>query len=87
MPTMSTAWPSRRTASLIASSYDGQLRRYGPDLRLTAKRGGLAGQRPYGVAVDPAGRRVAVGFEDTAKVSILDAVDPDADRRRRRRAA
>ena len=34
--------------SLIASSYDGQLRRYGPDLRLTAKRGGLAGQRPYG---------------------------------------
>ena len=60
--------------SLIASSRDGQLRRYGPDLRLTAKRGGLAGKQPYGVAVDPAGRRLAVGFEDTAKVSILDAV-------------
>ena len=59
--------------SLIASSYDGQLRRYGRDLRLTAKRGGLAGKQPYGVAVDPAGRRLAVGFEDTAKVSILDA--------------
>ena len=49
--------------ALIASSCDGQLRRYGRDLRLTAKRGGLAGQRPYGVAVDPAGRRLAVGFE------------------------
>ena len=44
--------------SLVASSYDGQLRRYGPDLRLTAKRGGLAGQRPFGVAIDPAGRRL-----------------------------
>jgi Caspase domain/WD domain, G-beta repeat len=60
--------------SLVASSRDGQLRRYGPDLRRTAKRGGLAGKQPYGVAVDPAGRRLAVGFVDTAKVSILDAV-------------
>ena len=59
--------------SLVASSYDGQLRRYGPDLRLTAKRGGLAGQRPFGVAIDPAGRRLAVGFRGTAKVSILDS--------------
>jgi hypothetical protein len=60
--------------SLIASSRDGQLRRYGRDLRLTTKRGALAGKQPYRVAVDPAGRRLAVGFEDTAKVSILDAV-------------
>ena len=59
--------------SLIASSYDGQLRRYGPDLRLTAKRGRLAGRHPFGVAIDPAGRRLAVGFDDTPKVSILDA--------------
>jgi hypothetical protein len=49
------------------------LRRYGRDLRRTAKRGGLAGPRPYGVVVDPAGRRLAVGFDDAAKVSILDA--------------
>ena len=60
--------------ALIASSYDGQLRRYGRDLRRTAKRGGLAGKDPYGVAIDPAGRRLAVGFDDAAKVSILDAV-------------
>jgi len=59
--------------SLIASSWDGQLRRYGPDLRLTAKRGNLAAKRPYGVAVDPSGRRLAVGFEDAPNVSVLDA--------------
>ena len=59
--------------SLVASSEDGQLRRYGPDLRLTIKRGGLAENGPYGVAIDPAGRRLAVGFDETPKVSILDA--------------
>jgi WD40 repeat protein len=70
--------------SLIASSWDGQVRRYGPDLRLAIKRGGLAGQRPYGVAIDHAGRRLAVGFNDAQKISILDAaslapiVDVDA---------
>ena len=32
--------------ALITSSFDGQLRRYGRDFRLTAKRGGLAGQSP-----------------------------------------
>src|SRR5208282_1353218 len=42
---------------LIASSDDGQLRRYGPDLKLTAKRGAPDGKDPYGVAIDPAGRR------------------------------
>jgi WD40 repeat protein len=59
--------------ALIATSWDGQLRRYGPDFRLSAKRGSLAGQRPYGVAIDPAGQRLAVGFGDSPKVSILDA--------------
>ncbi len=60
--------------SLIASSGDGQLRRYGRDLRRTAKRGGLAAKDPVGVAIDAAGRRLAVGFYDEPKVSILDAV-------------
>ncbi|MFZ0207449.1 MAG: WD40 repeat domain-containing protein, partial [Roseiarcus sp.] len=59
--------------ALITSSWDGQLRRYGPDLRLSSKRGGLSGQQPYGVAIDPAGRRLAVGFDDAPKVSIFDA--------------
>ena len=59
--------------SLIVSSFDGQLRRYGPDLRLTAKRGGQEGRDPYGVAIDPSGRRLARSFNDKTKVSSLDA--------------
>ena len=62
-----------RDGSLITTSNDGQLRRYGPDLRLAAERGRLAGRSPYGVAIDPAGRRVAVGFNDAPDVSIFDA--------------
>jgi uncharacterized caspase-like protein/membrane-associated protease RseP (regulator of RpoE activity) len=58
---------------LITSSWDGQLRRYGPDLKLTVKRAAPDGKRPYGVAIDPSGRRVAVGYDDQPPVSILDA--------------
>ena len=50
--------------ALITSSYDGQLRRYGPDLKLTVKRAAPDGKDPYGVAIDPSGRRVAVGYDD-----------------------
>jgi dipeptidyl aminopeptidase/acylaminoacyl peptidase len=60
--------------SLIAASYDGSLRRYAPDLRLTVKRAAPTGKHPYTVAVDPEGRRVAVGYADAPHVSILDAV-------------
>ena len=49
------------------------MRRYGPDLKLTAKRAAPDGKRSYGVAIDLSGRRVAVGYEDTTSVSILDA--------------
>jgi WD40 repeat protein len=41
--------------ALITSSFDGQLRRYGPDLKLTAKHVAPDGKRPYGVAIDPSG--------------------------------
>jgi hypothetical protein len=58
---------------LIASSDDGQLRRYGPDLKLVVKRKAPDGKDPYGVAIDPSGGRVAVGYVDTVSVSILDA--------------
>jgi hypothetical protein len=59
--------------ALIASSVDGQLRRYGPDLKLTVKRKAPDGKNPYGVAIDPSGRRVAIGYLDEPPVSILDA--------------
>jgi WD40 repeat protein len=59
--------------ALIASSWDGQLRRYGPDLKLTTKRAAPGRKQPSGVAIDPSGRRLAVGYDDTPSVSILDA--------------
>ncbi len=58
---------------LIASSDDGLLRRYGPDLKLTVKRAAPDGKDPLGVAIDPSGRRVAIGYIDKPHVSILDA--------------
>jgi hypothetical protein len=57
----------------VTSSDDGQLRRYGPDLILTAKRVAPDGKQPLGVAIDPSGRRVAIGYQDETPVSILDA--------------
>jgi WD40 repeat protein len=60
--------------SLIVASEDGLLRRYGPDLRLAVKRAAPGGKRPYAVAIDPTGRRLAVGYDDTPHVSILDAI-------------
>jgi hypothetical protein len=40
---------------------------------LTAKRAAPDGEKPSGIAIDPAGRRVAIGYMDEAAVSILDA--------------
>ena len=60
-------------SALVASSLDGQLRRYGPDLKLTVKRAAPDGKHPYRLAIDPSGQHVAVGYEDEPRVSILDA--------------
>jgi hypothetical protein len=59
--------------ALIASSYDGWLRRYGPDLKLAAARAAPDGKEPHGVAIGPSGRLAAVGYFDQPLVSILDA--------------
>ncbi len=59
--------------ALIASSIDGQLRRYGPDLKLTVRRATPDGKLPYAVAIDPFGRRIAISYADSIWVSILGA--------------
>jgi WD40 repeat protein len=59
--------------SLFAVGYDGQLRRYGPDLKRSASVQTAGGKDPSSVAADPAGQRLAVGFRDTTAVDIYDA--------------
>ena len=58
---------------LVASSLDGELRRYGPDLKLTIKRAAPDGDQPFNVAIDPSGRRLALGYFGQTPLSILDA--------------
>jgi WD40 repeat protein len=59
--------------ALITSSFDGQLRRYGLEVKPMLERSAPDGRHPYHVAIDPSGRRLAVGYDDTTAVSILDA--------------
>ena len=59
--------------SLYATSFDGFLRRYDAELKLVAKTKAPDGRRPYALALDPAGERLAVGYDDAPAVSILKA--------------
>ena len=59
-----------RDGSLYAVADDGFIRRYGPDLRRTAKILPKAGKDPESVAVDPSGERLAVGFYGKSVVEI-----------------
>jgi WD40 repeat protein len=59
--------------SLFVVADDGRLRRYGPNLRPAVRVTTSGGKAPYSVAVDPAGQRLAVGFDDTHAVEIYDA--------------
>jgi WD40 repeat protein len=61
--------------SLYAVAYDGFVRRYSSNLQRTAKVPTPGGKRPYSVSVDPSGRRIAIGFDDTTAVELYDAQD------------
>jgi hypothetical protein len=58
---------------LIASSFDGHLRRYSPELKLAVKRKAPDGEDSYGVAIDPPGQRVTIGYLVKLPISIVDA--------------
>ncbi len=63
---------------LVTTNYDGKLRLYTPDgdgLRRIAVQPGQGGKRPFGVAFHPDGDRIAVGFDDSTRVDIVDATD------------
>ncbi len=57
--------------TLFAASSDGSIRRYGADSKLAAKRAAPDGKKPTSLAFDPQGNRLAVGYDDQAKASIL----------------
>lgn len=61
--------------TLYAAGRDGYIRRYGPDLKRTAKAPTNSGKEPYSVAVDPGGQHLAVGYRDVPSVDIFDAVN------------
>jgi hypothetical protein len=61
---------------LLTSALDGFLRLYDREFKLAGRvNAGLAGREPFGVRYSPDGRYVAVGFNDVARVSILNAAD------------
>jgi len=67
-----------RDGHLVTTSLDGYLRLYrwdGSTLHLLAKRGAPGGKDPFDARFSPDGARIAVGFYDSAVVSVLDAAD------------
>jgi WD40 repeat protein len=59
--------------ALYAASWDGFLRRYDTKLRLTAKVKTPSGVNAYSLAVDPTGRKLAVGHIQGSSIDIFDA--------------
>jgi WD40 repeat protein len=57
---------------LATTSYDGRVRLYDRDLRLQRSTEPPGGRRPLGLAFSPDGGRLAVGYDDTAAVDVLD---------------
>jgi WD40 repeat protein len=62
------------SGKLYTTAFDGYLRRYGSDFKLEMKSKTL-GREPYGIAVNPKGDAIAVGFNDRSAVDIYDAKD------------
>jgi WD40 repeat protein/uncharacterized caspase-like protein len=56
---------------LITTSYDGFVRRYGPDMKLVIKAKAPDGDKPFGLSVDPSGKYIAIGYSDTPNLTIL----------------
>lgn len=57
---------------LATTSYDGHVRLYGADHALFRKAKAPGGAEPHGIAFAPDGTRLAVGYEDTTRVDVLD---------------
>ncbi len=63
------------TGRLVASSLDGLIRLYDQHARLLVRKRMTAGNKPSSIKFSPDGARIAVGYYDTPRVSVLSAVD------------
>jgi len=65
-----------KAGRLVVSCYDGMVRLYRVEAngltQVVPGRAPTGGKQPYGVRFSPDGRRIAVGFDDTAAVALLD---------------
>lgn len=64
-----------RDNRLLVSCDDDYLRLYDSDFQLLTERRAPGGKRPFAVAFSPDGRRVAVGYDDSTRVDLLDGAD------------
>jgi WD40 repeat protein len=62
-----------REGRLVTSSYDGQIRLYDPGFRLIESKEAPGGGRLNGVAFSPDGEKIAVGYEESTRVDVLDS--------------
>lgn len=62
--------------SLYTTSFGGTIRKYsGPDFRLVATARGKASKESFGIAIDPSGRKIAIGYHDNPYVDVYNASD------------
>jgi len=57
---------------LATTSYDGKVRLYDQGLRPLHVVEASGGRQPYGIAFSPDGQKLAVGYDDTTVVDVLD---------------
>ena len=60
------------TGRLVTSSWDGKILLYDSSFKLVKIEDAPGGERPFGVAFSPDGESIAVGYEDTTRVDVLD---------------
>lgn len=58
---------------LAATSEDGAIRLYSAQFKLLAKEQAPGDKEPFGIAFSPDGQRLAIGYYNTPKVSVLSA--------------